>query len=332
MAANYDPRIAAAFAALGYDVFPFAAFDDAGQPIVPSGVTIPEQYKATVGRIAQAPVWSEIYRAMSLLDNPDWRSYMAGLAFVGNDIRVAIFKSIASVDGDAEKAQQWALSYANTIEQTISEYGGRSHVVDPSWANVINDIIGILPPEEKAGDPSAAAPAKGAPGQVPGAVDPAGKTPGVGSLTVAPVAAIAKEDKALPAGATTSSSLGVPPLLLLGLKAMAAVLSKATVRTYVRSTVFWYTHQGFDVDLEWAKGWKPLHISYSAAERRAVHGIWNSSGPKPERPALICGNPKWRGIEVPDMPHDIWQWCQVFYPTANCKSPSGANVAVAQVS
>src|SRR4030095_14356104 len=120
---------------------------------------------------------------------------------------------------------------------------------DPSWANVINDIIGILPPEEKAGDPSAAAQAKGAPGQVPGAVDPAGKTPGVGNLTVAPVAAIAKEDKALPAGAATSPSLGFPPLLLLGLKAMAAVLSKATVRTYVRTTVFWHTSQGLDVDL-----------------------------------------------------------------------------------
>lgn len=341
MAANYDPRVASAFAALGYDLFPFSAFDDAGRPLV-DDLAIPARYKEAVGRIASTPAWSEIYRAMSVLDDPEWGCYMAGIAFVGNDVRVAIFKSIGSV-ATAEAAHEWSVSYSRTVEQTISDYAGRSHLVDQSWVKTLNEVIGILPQQEKAGDPAA--------GQAQGSTDPAGKTPGGGNVIQlagvskpllfgppAPVAATAKDQKALPAAAPQASTLGAPPLFMLALRVMAAILSNLTKRTYVRSTIFWYTPGTLDVDLAWAEGWKPLHTDHTTPDRRSVHAIWNAQGPKAQRPSLIRGNPAWRGSSVVDMPHDLEQWCRAFYPTANCETPvtnadgSVANVAVAQVS
>jgi hypothetical protein len=293
---GYDARIAHAFATLGYDAFPFEAFDDAGRPKVPDGVSVPAHYTDTIGRIAVAPVWSEIFAAVSQLDDRGWSSYMAALAFVGNDVRVAIFKSFGSVGGAAE-GDEWSRSYQGTISQTISDYAGRSHLVDPAWVSVINETIGGLPPSQTANDP-------------------AGKTPGGGTATLesldAPVDALQVE--------------GVAPIFLLGLRLLASVLTNVTVRTYVRTTVFWYTAKGMgDIDRSGASAWTPLHKLYSDRSKRTVHGIWNASGPKPERPAFWYGNEyPWRGPGIPDMPHEPWQWCRAFYPTAQCGGPEFA--------
>lgn len=292
--AGYDPRIGGAFAALGYDTFPFSAFDSAGRPIIPSDAQIPSHYTDAVGRIATAPVWSEIYKAVSVLDDPSWDSYMAGLAFAGNDVRVAIFKSIASV-ADAAAAHQWSLSYQATVEDTISQYAGASHIVDPAWAKTISEVIGLLP---------------GQAGLMEGSGEGGAVLSSAGSADE------------VPAGASRVESLAALPWLFFALKAMSSVLTNVTVRTYVRTTVFWYTTGAVDVDLAQAGEWTPLHTSYLVRNRRTVHGIWNATGPNSKRPAIIWGpSPAWRGPSVPDMPHDPWQWCRAFYPTAPCGGP-----------
>lgn len=292
--AGYDPRIGGAFAALGYDMFPFSAFDSAGRPIIPSDAQIPAHYAEAVGRIATAPVWSEVYKAVSVLDDPPWGSYMAGLAFVGNDLRVVIFKSIASV-ADAAAAHQWSLSYQSTVEDTISQYAGRSHIVDPAWAKTISEVIGLVPGQ------AALAEAVGEGDAILSSGDSADE---------------------VPAGASRVETLAILPWLFFALKAMASVLTNVTVRTYVRTTVFWYTTGAMDVDLARAAGWTPLHTPYVAGNKRTVHGIWNAAGPNSKRPAIIWGqSPPWRGPSVPDMPHEPWQWCRAFYPTARCGGP-----------
>jgi hypothetical protein len=310
--AGYDPRIGSAFAALGYDDFPFDAFDTAGNPIIPPGIQLPPHYSAALGRIASAPVWSEIHRAISILDDRGWGCYMAGLAFVGDDVRVVIFKSLSSVP-NADAAHEWARSYHETVERTVSDYAGTSHLVDPAWAKTINDVIGMLPEQAKKGDPKAGTGSGGS-------TDPGGKRPGGGTPT-ALAGAPAGDPSEPPAGAEAGrEAFAVAPLLLLALRVMSAVLTTATVRTYVRSTVFWYTPAGWNVDLPWAGHWKPLHTLYSDGRRRSVHGIWNASG---RAPAIIRGqSPPWRGPSVPDMPHDSWQWCRAFYPTAQCGGPA----------
>jgi hypothetical protein len=317
MAANYDPRIASAFAALGYDVFPFSAFDSAGRPIVPDDLKIPSHYTEATGRIATTPVWSEIYKAVSVLDDPGWNCYMAGLAFVGNDVRVVIFKALSTVKS-AEEANQWSRSYESTVEQTISEYAGRSHIVDPAWVATLNEMIGVLPAENKQGDPKAGQ----GQAQVPGSADPAGSRPGGGTPADGAVTAVAKDPSAMPANAASSEALGVAPWLLLALRAMSSVLTNLTKRTYVRTTVFWYTTGTMEVDMAWASNWTPLHRLYADSKKRTVHGVWRAAGPKRGLPAIIYGvDPAWRGPGVPDMPHDPWQWCRAFYPTAPCEGP-----------
>jgi hypothetical protein len=299
---NYDPRIARAFAVLGYDTFPFEAFDEDGDLRVPGDLPIPEHYKQTLGIIAASPVWSELYRAISQLANSDWRCYMGGLAFPGDAIRVTVFKAMSTVS-DPESAHQWALSYSGTIAKTLSDYAGRSYLVDPSWAKALAAIIGELPDNQKQGDPTD-----------PLVAESYGHT----------VQSEAWSDRPgeLPIG-TRDAASGVPPLFLLALRAVSAVVSNLTVRTKVLTTVVWYP-AGTEppVDGQRAAAWIPLHNDYADWHRRTLHMTWNPQGPQPTGSTFWSGNEvKWHGLGVLDMPHEPWQWCRAFYPNINCGGP-----------
>jgi hypothetical protein len=297
--AGYDPRIARAYGALGYDTFPFEAFDGDGRLRSLDPVQVPDHYKQAVGKIAVQPVWADIYRAISLLANADHRCFMAGLRFVGDSIALAVFKPLTSVAG-AQAGHNWSMNYGGTIAQTVSDYAGRSYLVDPAWAKTLADVIDALPERDRQNDPNKPPPRPVSADESP--------------------AAWADDRAELPRDASAAPpASGLPPLALLGLRVLSSVLSNWTVRTKVLTTVWWYPASGQpDVDLPGAQAWLPLHTEYAASRRRTVHGIWNP-GPPAQVPRIWSSTKVlWRGLGVADMPHMPWQWCAAFYPNAKC--------------
>lgn len=282
--AGYDARIASAFVALGYDLFPFAAFDGAGRVIVPGGVKYPEYVQAGLGRIAQAPIWTELYRTLSVLDNPQWGVFAAGIGFGPRTLNIAVFKSVSSVR-DRGAAHQWTLSYQTTVARTLRRFAGTRHLVDPKWLSYLDEALDKLPAQEQADDP---AEAWVRPAQSGGGAPPA-------------------------AGANPEA---VVPWLLLGLRFMSGLLQRFTPSTELRTTVFWFPTSGTPtLDRPFASRWWPIHGDYQHdGAIRAVHALWE---PRAKLRFIKGQDVNWSHW-LWAMPHELWQWCRAFYPTLNC--------------
>jgi hypothetical protein len=272
--------------ALGYEMFPFSAFDRSGRIILPDELRIPDHYKEQIGRIATVPFWTEIYKTVSVLDDANFRAFMAGLSYSETSVNVVIFKSMNGVS--PTQANNWGNAYNGTIVKTLRQLAGQSHLVDPSILNAINAVIPLIPESTSPGDPSAV--------QVARPDDPN----------------IPSEDE----GAVSS----LIPIVLVGLKFLSAILGNVRERTDVLSTVWWYPRNGYYVGAPGAVGWIPLHKEFADGNERTVHGIWNPQIPKsPPVPRFWSGKEiKWRGPWVRDMPHVPVQWCQAFYALARC--------------
>ncbi len=291
---GYDARIASSFVGLGYDVFPFEAFDGSGRLKVPDSVKYPDYITDGLGVVARAPIWSMLYRTLSVLDDPQWNVFAAGVGFGSKTVNVALFKAISSV-ADAEAAHQWSLSYQTTVARTIRQFAGTHHLVDPKWLKLANDAIDRLPPKEKQNDPD-------------------GKTPGGGE----PRDLLVGADPPATASGVAVEAAGFVPWLLLGLRSVLGVLERFTPKNEVRTTVFWYSGKGQTIDRNFVGNWKPVHIDYMwEGNLRTVHGMWEP----------VALPHIWHGSGVPwsrwlwAMPHEPWQWCRAMYPTLQCGGP-----------
>src|SRR5690242_14286211 len=129
---GYDQRIAAGLIGLGYDYFPFEAFDRTGHIIIPDRVQYPSYLKDGLGVVSEAPAWAELFRTLSILANQQWGVYSAGIGFSSKSINVAVFKAISSV-ANAQSAQEWSRSYHEIIASTIQGFAGRRYLIDPKW-------------------------------------------------------------------------------------------------------------------------------------------------------------------------------------------------------
>ncbi len=294
MATGYDQRIAAALVALGYDYFPFEAFDSTGHVIIPDRVQYPGYLKDGLGRVSEAPAWAELFRTISILGNPQWDVYSAGLGFSSTSINVAVFKSTITVD-DAYSAHEWSRSYHEIIASTIQGFAGTRYAVDPRWVGWLNEAIDRLPSSERINDPAE------------------------GVVSVNSIPAPTGEHTPTPMTGQATEAFSIP-WLLLGLRAMLGLFERLTVKPSVRSTIWWYSSAGTTIDLPFARGWIPIHVDYMGkGNKRTVHGLWETN--ESILPQF------WRGSEVPwdrfgwAMPHQLWQWCRAMYPQGRCGGP-----------
>ncbi|WP_133411843.1 hypothetical protein [Agromyces badenianii] len=291
---GFDARVSSAMLSLGYDVFPFEAFDPSGRVKIPEMVQLPTHVRDGIGRVAVAPAWAEIYRTLSVLDDPQWRCFMVGVGYQSGTLNVAIFKPSNSVGGP-DQAHEWSRSYQSTVATTLKSFSGTRHVVDPAWFEVLDDAIDkVKQYREDRKNP---------------ATDPASGT-ATGDAGIDP-----------PKGELGTDALGTFDVVLMGLSFMSKFLRTLKVSTEIRTTVYWYAVSGTDMNLDFARRWRPIHTDYRLdGTIRAVHGLWD--------PAPAPGSPRfWKGSEVDwkawlwKMPHESWQWCMAFYPTLNCGGP-----------
>jgi hypothetical protein len=295
---GYDSRIPVAYLSLGYDLFPFQAFDDAGQLIIPGSVSYPSWVKENIGRLASAPIWEPIYKTLSVLDSSQWDAFAAGVGFGSNDLRVSVFKSLRSVP-NADAAYEWGRSYLGTITPTLAQYAGTHRVIDPAILKAISEALDMLPGNQKQNDPK---------------TDPGGKRPGGGD----PISLSLGEDAPVSETDAASAMSGFVPWLLLGLRFLTSLATNVALKNAVLTTVWWYPPQGMTIDKSFVEGWKPIHTTYDRGRNRVVHGIWDPSG----MPKIWWGTEvKWGGW-FGGMPHEPWQWCRAFYPTLNCGGPT----------
>lgn len=281
---GFDSRIAAALLSLGYRIFPFEAFDQNGKLLVPDSVDFPEDVETGLGTIVSNPLWADLYRTMSPLRSHH-RVFMAGIGFINDRVQVALFKSTTTVSGPQE-AMNWADSYHNTVEQTLHRYAGTSYLLNPAWRTIVDKAKGALPPAQRDAQAD----------DVSNSV----------------------QDGQAPDGPPSDEPLhvaAIPPWLLFGLDLIFELVTKATVRTKVLTTVAWYPDK--PVDNAWAAAWKPIHTDLQRgwlSGHRSTHLIWNPVG----LPVTISGQGvAWQGPGL-DMPHLPVQWCQALRPLANC--------------
>jgi hypothetical protein len=279
---KWDSRCVGAMLSLGYRVFPFDAFDRNGELLIPDGVRFPADVATELGRVASNPLWADLYRTMSPLQHHH-KCFMVGIGFVNEKLQIAIFKWAGTVS-DANEAQYWADSYHGTVEATLHAYAGRSYLIDPRWRPAIEEARKYVPKyKEPSGEVSDIVT------QLPGPDTPAS----VGAI----------------------EPLVVIPWLGLALDLFADLVSKATVRTKVLTTVLWYPTSV--ADLTYAGRWRPIHTNLQKGTfsgHRSAHAIWNPVG----SPVIWTGaSVAWKGPGL-DMPHDPVQWCQALRPTANC--------------
>ncbi|MDQ1740603.1 MAG: hypothetical protein QOE53_2255 [Pseudonocardiales bacterium] len=296
---GFDSRAARAMLKLGYRIFPFEAFDQAGNLRASAQVNFPPDVDTGLGRIVSNPLWSDLYRTLSPLGQEG--VFMAGIGFLNDRIQVALFRSTTSVP-DATAAMNWASSYHGTVEATLHGYAGRSYAIDPALRKVIDKARGYLPA---------------------GGKDPADLDDGA---EAAEGLAIQTGDADAPAAERPMLAAGIP-WLTYGLDLLAELLLNATVRTKVLTTVCWYPPSA--AGLDFARMWKPIHAANLQtgvfSGHRSAHLIWNP----------VALPVTWRGTEVSwkgpglDMPADPTQWCQALRPLANClNSPLVAPAAV----
>lgn len=288
---GFDPRIASALLTLGYDVFPFEAFDQAGRVRIPDGVRYPEHVKDGLARVATAPAWAEIFRTLSVLDDRQWGVYMAGVGFGPRTLNVAVFRSVTSVSGPAA-AHQWSVSYQTTVATSLRQFAGRRHPIDPTWLGYVDEALDRL--EQQGVTADAARPAA-PPGQV-------------------------RDGSAV--GSDEVVELAAPSWLLLGLRFLSGLFSRLTVTTEIRTTVFWFPPQDHPrLDVGFGGSWTPLHVDYMYdGSIRSVHATWD-----PRIPKLVRGKDVPWGRWLWAMPHELWQWCRAFYPTRSCGGPGLAS-------
>lgn len=280
---GFDSRAAGAMLSLGYRIFPFEAFDQSGNLVVPSRVDFPPDVEQGLGKIAANPLWKDLFRTMSPLQSHH-KVFMAGIGLVNDRVQVAIFKSTTTVAG-ADEAMNWSESYHGTVEETLHRYAGSSYLLDPAWRGVVDKARASLPKEEQ--DVEVA--------------DFLGDFQ-LGSSDSPPI-----QDEA--------QTLTGVPWLAIALDLFAELVTKATVRTKVLTTVAWFAPQA--ADAAYAGRWKPIHATLQTgwlSGHRSAHLIWNSVGlPVTWRGEAVA----WKGPGM-DMPHDTVQWCQALRPLANC--------------
>ncbi|HEX8767707.1 MAG TPA: hypothetical protein VF714_05010 [Jatrophihabitans sp.] len=305
---GFDSRVARAMLKLGYRIFPFEAFDQAGNLRLSAQVNFPPDVDAGLGRIVSNPLWGDLYRTLSPLAAEG--VFMAGIGFLNDRVQVALFRSTTSVPNPAA-AMNWASAYHGTVEATLHGYAGRSYAVDPALRKVIDKARGYLP----AGGTNLAGADEGTDEQ--GTDEEGTDEEGIAVQAEGPDAPVA-ERPVVAAGI---------PWLTYGLDLLAELLVNATVRTKVLTTVCWYPPSL--AGLDFARRWKPIHANALQAGvisgHRSAHLIWNPVG----SPVIWHGTEvSWKGPGL-DMPAEPFQWCQALRPLANClNSPMLARAAV----
>jgi len=280
---GFDSRIADAMLSLGYRIFPFEAFDQTGNLLVPDSVDFPADVDAGLGRIVANPAWKDLYRVMSPLQRQR-RVFMAGIGFMNDRVQVALFKSTTTV-GNANEALSWADGYYGTTEASMHAYAGESYLLDPQFRMIIDKARGMLPAAQQDVDADVAS------------------------------ATIQTDSEDAPPTEEPANSQALAPWLKFGLDLLADVVTKATVRTKVLTTVAWYASQV--ADQTFAANWKPIHANLQTgwlSGHRSAHLIWNPVG----APVTWFGSGvAWKGPGL-DMPHTPVQWCQALRPLADC--------------
>lgn len=285
-----DPRVQTAMLSLGYDVFPFEAYDSAGRVKVPDAVQFPSYVRDGLGKIAAAPAWAEIYRTLSVLDGEPWRCYMVGVGFQSGTLNIAIFKA-ASTAPTPQHADRWSSSYQTTVATSLKTFAGNRYAIDPAWFDVLDTAIEKVKEvndDKKPKDTIVVGRAEG------------GEPP------------IGAEDLEV-------ESLNPLDYVLMGLSFVSKFLRTLKLSTEIRTTTFWYATTGVRMDLAYAQRWVPLHRDYRYLGKiRMLHMLWDPAS----SPSIWSGSAinwtewLWR------MPHEPWQWCRAFYPMGKCGGPS----------
>ncbi|HET7507412.1 MAG TPA: hypothetical protein VFJ53_03550, partial [Solirubrobacterales bacterium] len=87
-----DLQVVTAIQLLGLDVFPFGAFDAYGRLQVEPGVT--DELKRELRDVLEQPVWRDIFRVLSLFDNPGYEAFALGFRARPGSIRVVAFRQL----------------------------------------------------------------------------------------------------------------------------------------------------------------------------------------------------------------------------------------------
>jgi hypothetical protein len=125
---------------LGFDTFPFHAYDEFGDIVVPDDVHFPPEQQAQLDQTLAAPQWKQIFRILTTLQTPEWACYSAALRFLGKDVELVVAKSIDSVPGGI-KAAEWCESLGLTLLKSIQEWAGSQWTIDHG---VLNGLIAVL--------------------------------------------------------------------------------------------------------------------------------------------------------------------------------------------
>jgi hypothetical protein len=295
---GFDSRIVSGFLGLGLDNFPFAAYDGAGRLKIPDSVDFPTHVQEGVGKVVKAPIWSSLYKTMTVLDDPTWNTFSAGIGFNGRNVTVAIFKGMSSVP-DAEAAAEWTYSYTTVVARTIRQFAGKQYVIDPAWISAANAALDNLPASEKKNDPAGEQ----------GEGEEGGEDEGAHG-TYRPIISELEHAEGLAAAAFV-------PWLLMGLRSILALLEKYAPSPGVRTTVWWYPAPGQQVTQQLASSWTPMHTDYRYdGALRTVSGIWDPA----HRAFWASRNVNWKDWGWA-MPHEPWMWCRSFYPIGRCGGP-----------
>lgn len=136
-----DPQIVTALRSIDHDVFPFSAFNTAGQLV--KSPSVPDDLQRELAEVLRQPDWKRVFAAVSLFDNVGHHATNLGFKMDGKGISLVVVRPQQTIR-DAASGAKWYGNLTMTILASIQENAGKAYYVKPSWIDAIRKILGLL--------------------------------------------------------------------------------------------------------------------------------------------------------------------------------------------
>jgi hypothetical protein len=251
------------YKAAGYSAFPFHAYDEYGNVILPDDVVLPPEDKEHLEEALRSPKWEQLFSQLSALDDTEnWNCYSVGLNYTGNSINLIAAKSLGTI-GDPVHARRWCEALGNSMLRAVQQSAGTEWAVDHQLVKGLRAVLDALKRQLSGGG--------GGGGEQP--------TPEPGGGNGKPP----QPEPAQPAGENEPEALDVaalsPVMALEFLSSLAEFALTMTQPRRITATVLWYVPEDWPAysSKELLRAWGELERAENIWDgtRRVESCIWN---------------------------------------------------------
>jgi hypothetical protein len=136
-----DGQIVTALRSIDHDLFPFDAFNSAGQLI--RSPDVPDNLKRELHEVLAQPDWRRVFETVSLFDNPGHFATALGFKLDDRGVSLILVRPVQTIKSP-QVGLDWYDRLTDTLLKTVQDNAGKKYWVKPSWIDAIRQILGLI--------------------------------------------------------------------------------------------------------------------------------------------------------------------------------------------